>query len=70
MLAGCSPEGLARADVATAQAIGEMADAVADVREQQVALSSQLDSLRLVVARQDSVLRVVANLAGVSVPPR
>jgi hypothetical protein len=40
------------------------------LREVDAALQGQVDSLARVVARQDSLLRQIANLAGVPVPSR
>jgi hypothetical protein len=57
------------ADAATAQALTEIADQLGALQQYNAELQSQLDSLRLVVARQDTVLRRLANMAGVSVPP-
>jgi hypothetical protein len=57
------------ADVATAQALTQIADQLGAMQQDNAALQDQVDSLRAVVARQDSVLRRVANLAGVSMTP-
>ncbi len=67
-LAGClrNPS----ADVATAQALTEIADQLGAIQQDNAAMQGQIDSLRTVVARQDTVLRQVANVAGVPVPPR
>ena len=66
-LAGClrNPS----ADAATAQALTEIADQLGAIQQDNAALQNQIDSLRIVVARQDSVLRRVANLAGVTMAP-
>jgi hypothetical protein len=58
-----------RQDVDTAQALIEIGDALNDVRMSQSELQDQIDSLRFVVSRRDSVIRQLANLAGVVVPP-
>ena len=48
----------------------DMADAVNDLRALNGDLRNSLDSLTRVVARQDTLLRMVANAAGVQVPVR
>ena len=67
-VAACVPD--TTAGINTAQALVELGDALNAVREEQSILQTQVDSLREVVARQDTVLRQVANVAGVPVPPR
>ena len=57
------------ADVTTAQALTEIADQLGAMQQDNAALQNQVDSLRAVVAKQDSVLRRVANLAGVQMAP-
>jgi hypothetical protein len=52
-------------DAATAQALTEIADQLGAMQQDNASLQNQVDSLRAVVAKQDSVLRRVANLAGV-----
>ena len=64
----CAPD--TTAGINTAQALIELGDALNAVREEQSILQGQVDSLREVVARQDTVLRQVANIAGVPVPSR
>jgi hypothetical protein len=68
--AGCTPRGLSQSDTQTGQALIEFSDALTDLREVDAALQGQVDSLARVVARQDSLLRQIANLAGVPVPSR
>ena len=68
LVAACAPD--TTAGINTAQALVELGDALNAVREEQSILQTQVDSLREVVARQDTVLRQVANVAGVPVPPR
>jgi starvation-inducible outer membrane lipoprotein len=70
LLAGCLPRGLAKGDTETQQALVEVSDALTDLREVDAALQLQVDSLARVVIRQDSLLRQIANLAGVPVPSR
>lgn len=57
------------ADAATAQALTEIADQLGALQQDNAALQTQVDSLRTVVARQDTVLRRLANMAGVSITP-
>jgi hypothetical protein len=57
------------ADAATAQALTEIADQLGAMQQDNAALQNQVDSLRVVVARQDTVLRRLANLAGVPMAP-
>jgi septal ring factor EnvC (AmiA/AmiB activator) len=57
------------ADVATAQALAEIADQLGAMQQDNAALQHQIDSLRTAVARQDTVLRRLANLAGVPMTP-
>jgi septal ring factor EnvC (AmiA/AmiB activator) len=66
-MAGClrSPA----ADAATAQALTQIADQLGAMQQDNAALQNQLDSLRAIVARQDTVLRRLANLAGVPITP-
>ena len=54
----------------TAQALVEITDAFNEVRAVQAELQDRIDSLVAVVARQDSTIRTLANLAGVQVAPR
>jgi hypothetical protein len=62
-LAGCRPS--SDVDVATGQALIELGDAVNDLRRESSILQQELDSLRIQVARQDTLLRQMANLAGI-----
>jgi septal ring factor EnvC (AmiA/AmiB activator) len=57
------------ADAATAQALTQIADQLGAMQQDNAELQNQLDSLRSVVARQDTVLRRLANLAGVPMTP-
>lgn len=54
-----------RADVAISEQIIQLGDGLNDLRQENAVLQQQVDSLRLVVARQDTVIRQLANLAGV-----
>lgn len=62
--AGCPAS---RADVAISEQIIQLGDGLNDLRQDNAVLQQQLDSLRLVVAKQDTVIRQLANLAGVPV---
>ena len=64
----CVPD--TTAGINTAQALVELGDAFNAVREEQSILQAQVDSLREVVARQDTLLRQIANIAGVPGLPR
>ena len=54
-----------RADVAMSEQIIQLGDGLNDLRQENAVLQQQVDSLRLVVAKQDTVVRQLANLAGV-----
>lgn len=66
--AGCALP--SRTDMETAQALIEITDAFNDIRAVQAEIQDRIDSLATVVARQDSTIRTLANLAGVQVAPR
>lgn len=55
-------------DLDAAQIANDMADAVHELRQSNADLRVSLDSLAQVVARQDSLLRQVAVVAGIAVP--
>ena len=57
-----------RDELDAAQIANDMADAVHDLRQSNADLRASLDSLSQVVARQDTLLRQVAVVAGVPVP--
>jgi hypothetical protein len=59
-----------RTDMETAQALIEITEAFNDVRAVQAEMQDRIDSLVTVVARQDSTIRTLANLAGVPVTSR
>ena len=61
LCAGCPAS---RADIAISEQIIMLGDGLNDMRQDNAALQQQVDSLRLVVARQDTVIRQLANLAG------
>ena len=64
---GCAACPASRADVALSEQIIQLGDGLNDLRQNYAALQQQVDSLRLVAARQDTVIRQLANLAGVPV---
>jgi hypothetical protein len=53
-----------RADIAMSEQIIQLGDGLNDLRQDNAALQQQVDSLRAVVAKQDSVIRQIANLSG------
>jgi len=63
---GCSVPN--RADLEVMQTVTDLSDQVSAMRQDYGALLDQVDSLRLIVAKHDSVVRTLANLAGVTVP--
>ena len=66
-LSACLPA--TEKDFQIAQTINEMSDAVNEIRQVSYDLQDRVDSLVFVIARRDTVIRQLANLAGVSVPP-
>jgi prefoldin subunit 5 len=56
--------------VGTAQTIVEMGEAVNALQQETAAMQAQVDSLSAVVARQDTVIRQIAGMAGVPLPVR
>jgi hypothetical protein len=56
-------------DFQLAQTINEMSEAMNEVRQLSYELQDRVDSLTMVVARRDTVIRQLANLAGVPMPP-
>lgn len=63
---GCLPP--SEQDLQVAEALVEIGDVMSEVRQTTAYMQEQLDSLRWVVARQDTVIRQLANLAGVPIP--
>jgi hypothetical protein len=57
-----------RSDLEVMQSVNDLGTAVNAMQQDFGVLIDQVDSLRTVVARQDSLLRTLANLAGVAVP--
>ena len=61
----CSACPASRADIAISEQIIQLGDGLNDLRQENAVLQQQVDSLGLVVAKQDTVLRQLANLAGI-----
>jgi hypothetical protein len=61
----CSACPASRADIAISEQIIQLGDGMNTLRQENAEIQQQVDSLRLVVARQDTVIRQLANLAGV-----
>ena len=57
-------------NVTTGEAILGLSDAIMGLREEDAMLQAQLDSLRAVVARQDSTIARLAATTGVPLSPR
>lgn len=60
--AGCPAT---RADIAMSEQIILLGDGLNDLRQENAVLQQQFDSLSIVVAKQDTVIRQLANLAGI-----
>ena len=52
-----------------AQTVTEMSDAVNEIRQMSYELQDRVDSLTTIIAKRDTVIRQLANLAGVQVRP-
>ena len=61
----CSGCPATRADIAMSEQIILLGDGLNDLRQENAVLQQQFDSLSIVVARQDTVIRQLANLAGI-----
>jgi hypothetical protein len=66
LFAGCSALGGASPE--TTQALIDLGQGLNDLQQQLGALQEQSDSLRAVVAKQDALVRQLANLAGLPIP--
>lgn len=66
---GCVQNPQAAREAAFAQDIVNLGDAVTSLQQENASLQTQLDSLQRVVARQDTLLRQLAGMAGMPVPP-
>lgn len=67
LVTGCLPA--TERDFEVAQTIQEMSDAVNEIRQLSYELQDRVDSLTTAVAKRDTVIRQLANLAGVPIPP-
>jgi hypothetical protein len=56
--------------VNTAELLVETQEVVAGLRDELAGFQDQIDSLHVELARQDSLLRALANLQGMPMPPR
>lgn len=56
-----------QADTIMAEQMRDLADELNAARQETAAIHEQVDSLRLALARQDTLLRQIANLAGMPV---
>jgi hypothetical protein len=59
-----------RQDVQQAEFVESMGQAVQELQASQQDLYERVDSLAMLVGRQDSLLRNLANLLGAPLPPR
>lgn len=53
-----------------AQTVYELGNAVQELRDGQIDLQERMDSLSVLVGRQDSTIRSLANLMGAPLPAR
>jgi hypothetical protein len=67
LASGCLPA--TEKDFQMVQTITDMSDAVNEIRQLSYDLQDRVDSLVMVVARRDTTIRQLANLAGVPIPP-
>ena len=56
--------------VNTAELLVETQDMVAGLRDELAGFQDQIDSLHVELARQDSLIRALANLQGMPMPPK
>lgn len=71
VIAGCQGGiGTVGTDVSTGQAMLDLGQNMIQLREDDALLQAQIDSLRGVVAYQDSVLRQLAAVSGLSMRPQ
>lgn len=57
-------------DAAQAQTMLDLAETLNQIRDQSAGLQEQVDSLRGIVARQDTVIHQLALAAGISIKPQ
>lgn len=58
------------ADAQLTEQMRQLADELNGARQDAAGIQSQIDSLRTIVVQQDSVIRQLANLAGMPLPVR
>lgn len=56
-------------DVAQGQAMLDLAETLNQIRDQSANMQDQVDSLRQIVAKQDTIIRQLANAAGIVAKP-
>ena len=66
LLVSCA--GSQETDIQQAEALLQLGDGLNEMRTQVGDIQAQVDSLRSIVARQDTIIRQLANLAGVQAP--
>ena len=57
-------------DLANGQLLNDVTDAIGSLQQGTADIQARVDSLTIVIARQDTLLRQLAAIAGVQVPPR
>lgn len=67
LMAGCRDP---RAEANIAQAMTEVGTTLTLIQQDYALLQGQVDSLRQVVARQDTIITRLASMAGLPLPPR
>ena len=55
-------------DIQQAEALLQLGDGLNEMRTQLGEIQTQVDSLRMIVAKQDTIIRQLSNLAGVQTP--
>jgi hypothetical protein len=68
LVAGCIGGLSPQAELDAAQGMLELSDALAAIREEQAILQDEVDSLMRTVARQDSLIRRLADFTGAPLP--
>ena len=58
------------ADASMAEQMRQLGDELNGARQEAATMHEQIDSLRITAARQDTLLRRLAGMANVAVPPR
>ena len=66
LLASCF--GSQETDIQQAEALLQLDDGLNEMRAQVGEIQAQVDSLRTVIAKQDTIIRQLSNLAGVPAP--